>query len=174
LAHRGGATAVCRIISRQRGPCRAGHVKWAKSSGPSLSTRPCNVDDDQNVGLCFQFGKKHLKLPLRIECRRPRYPNFDFTVWVLGRGVGAGQNFGAPFAGRYGQNDRDGDGTLCPRLLRACRSPQKPPNCQLPLVQPIKHDFHDWDMTARRRSFGRGEAGNWPSLEPKTGARVRH
>ena len=35
-------------------------------------------------------------MPLRIECRRPRYPNFDFTVWVLGRGVGAGQNFGAP------------------------------------------------------------------------------
>jgi hypothetical protein len=38
LAHRGGATAVCRIISRQRGPCRAGHVKRAKSGGASLST----------------------------------------------------------------------------------------------------------------------------------------
>ena len=27
-----------RCLERQRSPCRAGHVKWAKSSGPSLST----------------------------------------------------------------------------------------------------------------------------------------
>jgi hypothetical protein len=58
-----------------------------------------NIDDDQNVGLRFQLSKKHLRLPLRIECCRPGYPDFDPAIEVLGRGVGSSQNFGAPFAG---------------------------------------------------------------------------
>jgi hypothetical protein len=71
-----------------------------------------NIDDDQNVRLSLELGEKHLRLPLRIECRRPAYPHFDLTVQVFSRGIGAGQNFGAPFSGRQGKNNGDSDVVL--------------------------------------------------------------